>query len=86
MTNFYNYLGNDGSFVPVLCAEEPVSKARLSKNEAENSSDRIIKEICEVEDLEPKTINKFIKNKKCTCAYFITSIQLSISHHIKYLK
>lgn len=59
ITNFYNYLGNDGSFVPVLCAEEPVSKARLSKNEAENSSDRIIKEICEVEDLEPKTINKF---------------------------
>jgi hypothetical protein len=64
VTNFHNYLGNDGKLVPVLCAEEPISIERFKKQKKEMKTSEIVLEVCEMEGINPS----FIKDTK---SYFI---------------
>lgn len=60
ITNFYNYLGNDGQLVPILCAEEPISISDFNKRDKNTETSHIVDEICEINDFDPDCI----KNKQ----------------------
>ena len=46
LTNFYNYLGNNGKRVPVVCAEQPVRADEFLQSDPNKYKENISREIC----------------------------------------
>ena len=56
ITNFYNYLGNKGKRVPVVCVEQPVRADEGLQTEPHRYKEKISEEICSLLKIDKKEI------------------------------